>query len=82
MESIFIKWLKGKGKYFVIALIIGLVGDRTFVQNSLNELENLVKVLNKALELEKTQNNNVYQEHVDTFYLENPSRFAIIKDRE
>ena len=82
MESIFIKWLKGKGKYFVIALIIGLVGDRTFVQNSLNELENLVKVLNKALELEKKQNKNIYQEQVDTFYLENPSRFAIIKDRE
>ena len=81
MESLLIKWLKGKGKYFVIALIIGLIGDRTFVQNSLNELENLVKVLNKALEIEKTRNNNIYQEHVDTFYFDNPARFEVIPKR-
>ena len=81
MESLLIKWLKGKGKYFVIALIIGLVGDRTFVQKSLNELENLVKVLNKALEMEKTRNNNIYQEHDNTFYFENPARFEVFPKR-
>ena len=82
MKELLAKWLKGKGKAVFFIVLIGLIGDRTFVQKNLNDLQELAEALNRALELEKNSTNNFYQEKVDTFYLENPARYAIIKDRE